>query len=37
MTCKECNFYCKERKICVKTERFEFPDMPCCSNFKRGD
>lgn len=34
MECKDCNFYCAERKICVITNFFEFPEMPICNKFK---
>lgn len=33
MSCKDCNWYCKERRICVKTGKFEFESMPVCSEF----
>lgn len=31
-TCGECNFYFKKRNICIKTEKFEFPNMPACDD-----
>ena len=33
MSCKDCNWYCMEKRMCVKTERFEFESMPACNNF----
>jgi Pyruvate/2-oxoacid:ferredoxin oxidoreductase delta subunit len=31
-TCGECNFYCIEKRICIKTQKFEFERMPACDN-----
>lgn len=36
MNCKDCNFYDEEKRICIKTERFEFPSMPACDKFKEN-
>lgn len=33
MNCSECNFYCNERRVCIKTQKFEFPSMPVCKDF----
>ena len=34
MSCIDCNWYCKDRRICIRTNQFEFESMPICDDFK---
>jgi hypothetical protein len=34
VSCKDCNFYNKDKRICIKTEQFQFESMPVCNEFK---
>lgn len=33
--CGDCNFYCKERRICVRDEKFYFESYPSCEEYKK--
>ena len=35
--CEDCNWYCKERRICIRTGYFNFPSMPACGDFLEGE
>jgi hypothetical protein len=37
MSCKDCHWYCKERRHCVKHGKFEFETMPVCEDFKQDE
>lgn len=34
MSCKDCKWYCKERRVCVKTGYFQFENIPIYNEFK---
>lgn len=34
MYCVDCNWYSKDRRICIRTNQFEFESMPICDDFK---
>ena len=36
MGCKDCNWYNSEKRMCVKAETFQFPNMPICTDFKEN-
>ena len=34
--CGDCNFYCKERRICIREEKFYFESFPSCEKYEKN-
>ena len=33
--CGDCNFYCEERRICIRDKKFYFESFPSCEKYEK--